>query len=51
MTRSPATMIGDVVELEIGPIAHGGHCGARLDGRVVFVRHTLPGERVRARIT
>lgn len=45
------TMIGDVVELEIGPIAHGGHCVARLDGRVVFVRHTLPGERVRARIT
>jgi tRNA/tmRNA/rRNA uracil-C5-methylase (TrmA/RlmC/RlmD family) len=24
---------------------------ARLDGRVVFVRHTLPGERVRARVT
>ena len=44
-------MIGDVVELEIGPIAHGGHCVARLDGRVVFVRHTLPGEQVRARIT
>ena len=44
-------MTGDVVELEIGPVAHGGHCVARLDGRVVFVRHTLPGERVRARIT
>lgn len=44
-------MIGEVVELDIGPVAHGGHCVARLDGRVVFVRHTLPGERVRARIT
>lgn len=37
--------------VEVGPIAHGGHCVARLDGRVVFVRHTLPGERVRIRIT
>jgi len=42
---------GDLVELEVGPVAHGGHCVARLDGRVVFVRHTLPGERVRARLT
>lgn len=41
----------ELVELEVGSIAHGGHCVARLDGQVVFVRHTLPGERVRARIT
>ena len=40
-----------LVELEIGPVAHGGHCVARHDGRVVFVRHTAPGERVRARLT
>ena len=40
-----------LVELEIGRIAHGGHCVARYDGRVVFVRHTLPGETVRARLT
>lgn len=40
-----------LVELEIGSIAHGGHCVARHEGRVVFVRHTLPGERVRARLT
>ncbi len=39
------------VELVVGPVAHGGHCVARLDGRVVFVRHALPGERVRARLT
>ena len=35
----------------MGPVAHGGHCVARHDGRVVFVRHALPGERVRARVT
>ena len=37
--------------MEVGPVAHGGHCVARLDGRVVFVRHALPGERVRVVIT
>ena len=37
--------------VDVGPIAHGGHCVARLDGQVVFVRHTLPGERVRIHIT
>ena len=42
---------GTIVDLEIGPVAHGGHCVARHEGRVVFVRHTLPGERVRARLT
>ena len=47
----PASAVGDVVELDIGPVAHGGHCVARLDGQVVFVRHTLPGERVRAVVT
>ena len=41
-------LIGPV---EVGPVAHGGHCVARVDGRVVFVRHALPGERVRLRIT
>jgi len=37
--------------VEVGPVAHGGHCVARLDGQVVFVRHALPGERVRIRVT
>lgn len=40
-----------VLELDVGPVAHGGHCVARHEGRVVFVRHTLPGERVRAVVT
>jgi tRNA/tmRNA/rRNA uracil-C5-methylase (TrmA/RlmC/RlmD family) len=38
------------VELDVGPVAHGGHCVARHAGRVVFVRHALPGERVLARL-
>jgi tRNA/tmRNA/rRNA uracil-C5-methylase (TrmA/RlmC/RlmD family) len=43
---------GDVVELTVGEVAHGGWCVARTDaGPVVFVRHALPGERVRAVIT
>jgi predicted RNA-binding protein with TRAM domain len=48
---APAAEVGQEFELEVGPVAHGGHCVARLDGRVVFVRHALPGERVRARVT
>jgi tRNA/tmRNA/rRNA uracil-C5-methylase (TrmA/RlmC/RlmD family) len=42
---------GRRIEVEVGPVAHGGHCVARAEGRVVFVRHTLPGERVVAEIT
>jgi tRNA/tmRNA/rRNA uracil-C5-methylase (TrmA/RlmC/RlmD family) len=42
---------GQLLELEIGNPAHGGHFVARHEGRVVFVRHALPGERVLARIT
>jgi tRNA/tmRNA/rRNA uracil-C5-methylase (TrmA/RlmC/RlmD family) len=40
-----------VLDLDVGPVAHGGHCVARSEGRVVFVRHALPGERVRAVVT
>jgi len=41
-----------LLELEVGAIAAGGGCVARApDGRVVFVRHSLPGERVVARVT
>jgi tRNA/tmRNA/rRNA uracil-C5-methylase (TrmA/RlmC/RlmD family) len=44
------------LEVEIERVAHGGHCVARVQGpdgrkRVVFVRHALPGELVRAVIT
>lgn len=37
--------------VEVGPVAHGGHCVARYDGRVIFVRHALPGEQVMLAIT
>lgn len=42
---------GTVVEVDVGPVAHGGHWVARHEGRVLFVRHALEGERVRARVT
>jgi tRNA/tmRNA/rRNA uracil-C5-methylase (TrmA/RlmC/RlmD family) len=46
-----AFVVDELPIVDVGPVAHGGHCVARLDGQVVFVRHTLPGERVRIRIT
>lgn len=51
MNQSADIEIGDVVELDVASVAHGGHCVARLDGRVIFVRHTAPGETVKAEIT
>ncbi|HET9420357.1 MAG TPA: TRAM domain-containing protein [Nocardioides sp.] len=60
MTRNPRartargrSRVGERFEAEVGPIAHGGHCVARVtdEGRVVFVRHALPGERVVVEIT
>jgi tRNA/tmRNA/rRNA uracil-C5-methylase (TrmA/RlmC/RlmD family) len=43
---------GQLIELVLGDAAHGGWCVARPDGQpVVFVRHGLPGERVRAQVT
>nr|MDP9102274.1 TRAM domain-containing protein [Actinomycetota bacterium] len=45
-------MADELLELEVGTPAAGGACVARApDGRVVFVRHSLPGERVRASVT
>ncbi len=50
---APSSRVGDVLELVVGEVVHGGWCVSRHDesGRVVFVRHALPGERVRAIIT
>lgn len=39
------------VELTVDAVAPGGHCVARHEGQVVFVRHALPGERVLAEVT
>ncbi|MDO4792030.1 MAG: TRAM domain-containing protein [Buchananella hordeovulneris] len=42
----------ELLTLEIGPVAHGGHCVSHTPaGQLVFVRHTAPGESVRARVT
>lgn len=43
--------VGDDIEVDIERVAHGGHCVARHEGQVLFVRHTAPGERVRIRVT
>jgi tRNA/tmRNA/rRNA uracil-C5-methylase (TrmA/RlmC/RlmD family) len=45
---APLPVLGPV---EVGPVAHGGHCVARHHGRVIFVRHALPGERVLLQVT
>jgi tRNA/tmRNA/rRNA uracil-C5-methylase (TrmA/RlmC/RlmD family) len=45
------SVVGESFEVDVGPVAHGGHCVARHEGRVVFVRHALPGERVRVTVT
>ncbi len=44
---------GDVLELTVGEVVHGGWCVSRQDdtGWVIFVRHALPGERVLATVT
>jgi tRNA/tmRNA/rRNA uracil-C5-methylase (TrmA/RlmC/RlmD family) len=51
-TETAPSLVGREYEVEVGPVAHGGHCVARTDaGQVLFVRHALPGERVVARVT
>jgi tRNA/tmRNA/rRNA uracil-C5-methylase (TrmA/RlmC/RlmD family) len=58
MFGKPWSAPGSVVELTVAGPAHGGWCVGRVagcqpdePGKVVFVRHALPGERVRARVT
>ncbi|MEV4973236.1 class I SAM-dependent RNA methyltransferase [Streptomyces scopuliridis] len=51
-TEPQASLVGEEYEVEVGPVAHGGHCIARTaEGRVLFVRHALPGEKIVARVT
>jgi tRNA/tmRNA/rRNA uracil-C5-methylase (TrmA/RlmC/RlmD family) len=46
-----ALAVGERVTLTPTAVAHGGHCVARHEGRVVFVRHALPGEQVEVEVT
>ena len=46
MSTTKEDWTGRKFEVESGPVAHGGHFVARHEGRVLFVRHALPGERV-----
>ncbi|WP_329540166.1 class I SAM-dependent RNA methyltransferase [Streptomyces sp. NBC_01358] len=51
-SKSGESLVGQEYEVEVGPVAHGGHCIARTaEGQVLFVRHTLPGEKVVAKVT
>jgi tRNA/tmRNA/rRNA uracil-C5-methylase (TrmA/RlmC/RlmD family) len=43
--------LGQLVELEISNVAHGGVMVARHEGRVVFVADAIPGETVVAKVT
>lgn len=43
--------VGEVLEVEIGPIAHGGHFVARHNNQVIFVRHGITGEKVKIKVT
>ena len=43
--------MGDRVTVEVGAVAHGGHCVARHRGQVLFVRHGLPGESAVVEVT
>lgn len=49
-----ASLVGRRYQVQIGAVAHGGHCVGRiaeLGDRVAFVRHALPGESVEIEIT
>jgi tRNA/tmRNA/rRNA uracil-C5-methylase (TrmA/RlmC/RlmD family) len=49
--KSSALKIGDLIELTIEKVAHGGHFIARHEGAVIFVRHAIPGEKCTIEIT
>ena len=43
--------IGDILTLDIGNIANGGHFVARHDNQIIFVRHAISGEKAKVKIT
>jgi tRNA/tmRNA/rRNA uracil-C5-methylase (TrmA/RlmC/RlmD family) len=49
--KSSTLKAGDLVQVTIEKVAHGGHFIARHDGAVIFVRHAIPGEDCTIQIT
>ena len=49
--KSSTLKTGDLVQVTIEKVAHGGHFIARHDGAVIFVRHAIPGENCTIQIT
>lgn len=49
--NAAANSLPGQLTLEVGPMAHGGHCIARHEGQLVFVRHAIPGEIVVVQLT
>jgi tRNA/tmRNA/rRNA uracil-C5-methylase (TrmA/RlmC/RlmD family) len=49
--KSSALKTGDLIQVTIEKVAHGGHCIARYGGAVIFVRHAIPGENCTIQIT
>jgi len=43
--------IGEILTLDIGNIANGGHFVARHDNQIIFVRHAISGETAKVKIT
>ena len=43
--------VGQIVQVQIGPVAHGGHFVARYNGQVIFVRHGITSGLVNIKIT
>jgi len=49
--KSSTLKTGDLVQVAIEKVAHGGHFIARHEGAVIFVRHAIPGENCTIQIT
>jgi 23S rRNA (uracil1939-C5)-methyltransferase len=42
--------MGQIIEVKVDTMAHGGECIGRYEGRAIFVPYTIPGEVIRAEI-
>jgi len=49
--KSSALKVGDLIDVTIEKVAHGGHFIARHNGAVIFVRHAITGEKCTIELT